>query len=157
MLHQFLLSHYDSVGTAQAPKQWSELISGAGSSGGQLMAMGVTNSSVTSKYYGRVLGIDPDGTDGSLASGAFFPMDAAAPNRSVAWHEFKAVISATGATTGSITMYVDGIAGRRSAASPCGRSTRSAWAPAPTRPFAKASSTTNWSKPSPPRSRRQPP
>jgi hypothetical protein len=98
---------YDPTGTANSPRQYSELVQGVGTGSGQLIAMGVTNTVVGNKYYGRVVGIDPDGA-GPLALGAFFQFDAASPNRSVGWHEFKALVHNNGANA-SVDFYVDGV------------------------------------------------
>jgi hypothetical protein len=109
---EYSFRFYDTVGTSNSPRQWGALVDGAGTNSGQLLALGVTNTLTTSEYYGRVVGLDPDGT-GPLASGAFFAMDATAPNRSVGWHEFRIVAKRDpSGTTGTAEFWVDGVLGK---------------------------------------------
>jgi hypothetical protein len=91
---------YDSNGTAGAYRQYSEIIDGAASGAGQLIALGLNNNIVSGHYMVRVLGSDA----GSGVS-AFGKLDGAGvPTRSTGWHELKSVIKGA-----SADFYVDGV------------------------------------------------
>lgn len=96
--------------TAQG-RQQADIIDAAGTGQGQIIGMGTNNNVSSSEFFWRVGGIDADGT-GPIASGAYAPMDAGAPNRTVGWHELKAVIRRDSATLASADFYVDGILGK---------------------------------------------
>ncbi|MEA2710307.1 MAG: hypothetical protein QOF78_2908 [Phycisphaerales bacterium] len=90
---------FDSDSTAGAYRQYSEIIDGAGSGVGQLIALGLNNNIVSNHYMVRVLGSDA----GSGVS-AFAKLDGAGvPTRTTGWHELKAVIKGS-----SADFYVDG-------------------------------------------------
>jgi hypothetical protein len=91
---------YDSNGAGAAYREYSELIDGAASASGQIIALGLNNNIASASYMARILGVD-----GGTGTSAFFKLDGAGvPTRSTGWHQLEATIH-----TSSVDFYVDGV------------------------------------------------
>jgi hypothetical protein len=96
---QFSFEFYDSNPGLAPYRQFSNLqVGSAPSLTGDLISMGLNNNLTNTppKYMARILGVN--------GSGYFKLDDAGAPDRSLGWHELKAIISTT-----NVQFYVDGI------------------------------------------------
>lgn len=107
---RYSFDFYDSNGTAPTYRQYSEIIDGAGSSSGQLIAMGLNNNIGSNKYMARILG-----GDGGQGLNAFFKLDGpGSPNRSTGWHRLAVEVSTNLVTPSTLDyrFFVDGFLSR---------------------------------------------
>jgi hypothetical protein len=115
----FSFDFYDSNSASAPYREFSSLIDGAGSAGGQLISMGLNNNQLATDsggnyYMARILGltttaVDPDGGPNEVAagvgSGVFFKLnDYGVGLRSTGWHNLAVTITDT-----TFSFYVDGL------------------------------------------------
>jgi hypothetical protein len=119
---------YDSAPTGSPQRNYSNLQdSTAPAATNQLIAMGFNNNQTGANsggqyYMARILGYtvpttaDPDGgpTESVGGAGAFFKLnDFISPNRSLGWHNLKAIISTDDGNSTDYAFYVDNILAER--------------------------------------------